>query len=165
MSSKQEIVIMMACKYIYLHQGGPFHESHEFAMLFIKHLLDILMNANIVKNSFVKSKNEDVDILHTHKKLNSCCPYSLEHLSLCEFISTYQKIPSIKQLLFKEPNPQRASHPLKIQTLRCMVNVFGAQLLDISQEYLALEKCLSYLWTLFILHKPFHYLNDLLGGH
>ncbi len=30
---------------------------------------------------------------------------------------------------------------------------------------MALEKCLSYLWTLFILHKPFHYLNDLLGGH
>jgi hypothetical protein len=49
MSSKQEIVIMMACKYIYLHQGGPFYKSHEFSMLFIKHLLDILMNVNIVR--------------------------------------------------------------------------------------------------------------------
>jgi hypothetical protein len=83
--------------------------------------------------------------LHTHNKLNSCCPYSLEHLSLYEFISTYQKIPSIKQFLFKEPNPQQASHPLKAQTFRCIVNVFGVQLLDISQEDLAFEKCLSYL--------------------
>jgi hypothetical protein len=54
MSSKQEIVIMMACKYIYLHQRGPFYKSHEFAMLFIRYLLNILMNANIVEDSFVK---------------------------------------------------------------------------------------------------------------
>jgi hypothetical protein len=30
---------------------------------------------------------------------------------------------------------------------------------------LAPEKRLSYFHTLFILHKPFHYLNDLLGDH
>jgi hypothetical protein len=62
MSSKQEIVIMMACKCIYLLQGGPFYEFHEFAMLFIRHFLNILMNENIVEDSVVKSKNGDVDI-------------------------------------------------------------------------------------------------------
>jgi hypothetical protein len=30
-----------------------------------------------------------------------------------EFTSTYKKIVSIKQLLFKEPHPQEASHFLK----------------------------------------------------
>jgi hypothetical protein len=37
--------------------------------------------------------------------------------------------------------------------------------MDILQEDLALEKCLSYFQTLLILHKPFRYLNNLLGDH
>ncbi len=35
MCSKQEIVALMAC--LYLLRNGPFYESHEFAMLFIRH--------------------------------------------------------------------------------------------------------------------------------
>jgi hypothetical protein len=49
----------------------------------------------------------------------------LEYFSLYEFISTYQKNAFIKQLLFKEPHLQWTSHPLKVQTLRCIVNAFG----------------------------------------
>jgi hypothetical protein len=60
LSSKQDIAILMAC--LYLLRGGSFYEFHEFAMLFIKHLLDILMNANIMELSLVKSKNGDVAI-------------------------------------------------------------------------------------------------------
>jgi hypothetical protein len=52
----------MAC--LYQLQGGPFYESHEFAMLFFRHFLDTLMIANIVEVSvsLVKSKNGDVVI-------------------------------------------------------------------------------------------------------
>jgi hypothetical protein len=53
LSSKQDITVPMAC--LYLLRGGSFYEFHEFAMLFIKHLLDILMNANIMEVSLVKS--------------------------------------------------------------------------------------------------------------
>jgi hypothetical protein len=42
MSSNQEIVALMAC--LYLLWNGPFYESHEFAILFIRHFLNILMN-------------------------------------------------------------------------------------------------------------------------
>jgi hypothetical protein len=52
LSFKQDIMVLMAC--LYLLQGGPFYESHEFAMLFFRHLLNTLMNANIVEASFVK---------------------------------------------------------------------------------------------------------------
>ncbi len=51
---------MMAC--LYLLGGGSFYKSHEFSMLFIKHFLDILMNANIMAVSLVKSMNGDVAI-------------------------------------------------------------------------------------------------------
>jgi hypothetical protein len=34
---KQDIATSMA--FLNLFQGGPFYESHEFSMLFIKHLL------------------------------------------------------------------------------------------------------------------------------
>jgi hypothetical protein len=49
--SKQEITTPMT---LYLFRGGHFYMSHEFAMLFIKHLLNTLMNANIMEASFVK---------------------------------------------------------------------------------------------------------------
>ncbi len=42
LSFKQEIVVPMAC--LYLLRGDPFYKFHEFVMLFIKHLLDSLMN-------------------------------------------------------------------------------------------------------------------------
>jgi hypothetical protein len=93
LSFKQDIVVPMAC--LYLLQGGPFCESHEFAMLFFRHLLDTLMNANIVEASFVKSKNGDV-IIYTPTTNYSCHPNSLERLSLYEFTSIYKKIVSIK---------------------------------------------------------------------
>jgi len=90
---KQDIVVLMAC--LYLLQGGPFYKSHEFAMLFFRHLLDTLMNASIVEASLVKSKNGDV-IIYTPITNYSCDPNSLEHLFLYEFTSIYQKTNSIK---------------------------------------------------------------------
>jgi hypothetical protein len=71
----------MAC--LYQLQGGPFYESHEFAMLFFRHFLDTLMIANIVEVSvsLVKSKNGDV-VIYTPIIDYSCHPNSLEHLSL-----------------------------------------------------------------------------------
>jgi hypothetical protein len=60
LSSKQDIAVPMAC--LDLLRGGSFYEFHEFATLFIKHLLDVLMNVNIMELSFVKSKNGDVAI-------------------------------------------------------------------------------------------------------
>jgi hypothetical protein len=50
----------MAC--LYLLQGSPFYKSHELAMLFIKHLLDTLMNANFMEASFLRLKNGSVAI-------------------------------------------------------------------------------------------------------
>jgi hypothetical protein len=88
----------MAC--LHLLRGGPFYKFHEFVMLFIKHLLDTLMNANIVEASFVRSVNGDV-IIYTPTIDYSCRPNSLEHLSLYEFTSIYKKVVSIKQLPFK----------------------------------------------------------------
>jgi len=108
---------------LYLLRGGPFYKSHEFAMLFIRHLLDILMNANIVEASFIRSKNGNVAI-YTPTTNYSCRLDSLEHLSFYEFTSTYKKIASIKQLLFKEPHPQQASHSLKVQTFKHIINVW-----------------------------------------
>jgi hypothetical protein len=60
LSSSQDIAVPMGC--LYLLRSGFFYNFHEFAMLFIKHLLDTLMNANIMEVSFVKSKNGDVAI-------------------------------------------------------------------------------------------------------
>ncbi len=92
LSSKQEITALMTC--LYLLRGGPFYESHEFSMLFIRHLLDTLMNANIMEASLIILENGDVAI-YTPITYSSCHPNSLEHLSLYEFTSTYQKIDSI----------------------------------------------------------------------
>jgi hypothetical protein len=86
LSFKQEIAVPMAC--LYLLQGSPFYKSHEFAMLFIRHLLDILMDAYIMEASFVRLKNGDVPI-YTPTINYSCCPNLLEHLSLYEFTSIY----------------------------------------------------------------------------
>jgi hypothetical protein len=63
MSSKQKIIVLMAC--LYLLWSGPFYEFHEFVILFIKHLLYNLMNANIVEVSLVRSINGNLAI-HTH---------------------------------------------------------------------------------------------------
>jgi hypothetical protein len=152
----------MTC--LYLFQGGPFYESHKFVMLFMKHLLNTLMNANIVEVSLVRSINGDV-VIYTPTTTYSCHLDLVEHLSFYEFTSTYKKIVSIKQLPFKEPHLQRASHSLKVQTFTCIVNVSRVQLLDITQEDLALERHFSYFRTLLILHKGFCYLNNLLGDH
>jgi hypothetical protein len=78
---------------LYLFRGGPFYESHEFAMLLIRHLLDTLMN--IVEASLIRSKHGDVAI-YTPITNYSCHLDSLEHLSLYEFTSTYKKIASIE---------------------------------------------------------------------
>ncbi len=83
----------MAC--LYLFRGGPFYKFHEFVMLFIKHFLDTLMNADIVEVSVVRLVNGDVTI-YTPTIDYSCCPNSLEHLSLYEFTSIYKKVVSIK---------------------------------------------------------------------
>jgi hypothetical protein len=97
-------------------------------MLFIRHLLDILMNADIVEVSFVRSENGDV-VIYTPITDYSCCPNSLEHLSLYEFTSTNKKIIFVKQLLFKEPHPQWASHFLKAQTfILSMFSKFNYQI-------------------------------------
>lgn len=92
LSPKQKIAALMTC--LYLLRGGPFYESHEFSMLFIKHLLDTLMNANIMEASLVILENGDLAI-YTPTTYYSCRPNSLEHLFLYEFTSTYQKIDSI----------------------------------------------------------------------
>jgi hypothetical protein len=112
-------------------QGSPFYESHELAMLFIKHLLDTLMNADIMEASLIKLKNGNVAI-YTPTMDYSYCPNSLEHFSLYEFTSTYKKFTSVDQLLLKKPHLQRASHSLKAQTLRCIVNFSEAWLPNIS---------------------------------
>jgi hypothetical protein len=88
---------------------------------------------------------------------------TLEGLSLYEFTSIYKRFSSIKQLILKKSYPQWASHSLKAQTFRCIVNVSKARLLDISQKELAPKMCLSYFQTLLILHKPFCYLKWPLG--
>ncbi len=75
------------------------------------------MNENVVEVSLVRSENGDV-VIYTPVMDYSCCPNSLEHLSLYEFTSTYKTIASIEQLLFKEPHLQWASHFLKAQTFR-----------------------------------------------
>ncbi len=141
LSSKQKIAAPMTC--LYLLQGGPFYESHKFVMLFIKHLLNTLMNANIVEVSLVRSVNGDV-VIYTPTTNYSCHLDLVEHLSFYEFTSTYKKIVSIKQLPFKEPHLQRASHSLKVQTFKCIVNVSRVQLSNIAREDLALEKHFSY---------------------
>ncbi len=112
--------------------------------------------------SFVRSVNGDV-VIYTPTTNYSCHLDSVEHLSFYEFTSTYKKIVSIKQFPFKKPHLQRASHSFKVQSFKCIVNVFRVQLSDIAQEDLGLEKHFSYFRTLLILHKRFHYLNDLLG--
>jgi len=153
LSSKQKIVAPMTC--LYLLQGGPFYEFHKFVMLFMKHLLNILMNANIVEVSIIRSINGDV-VIYTPTTIYSCHLDSVEHLSFYEFTSTFKNIVSIKQLPFKKPHLQKASHS-------CIINVFKVQLSDIAQEDLGLEKHFSYFRTLLMLHKRFRYLNDLLG--
>jgi hypothetical protein len=69
-------------------------------MLFIKHLLDTLMNVDIVEASFIRSVHGDVTI-YTPTIDYSCHPNSLGHLSFYEFTSIYKKVASIKQLPFK----------------------------------------------------------------
>jgi hypothetical protein len=80
---KQDIAASMTC--LYLLQGGPFYKSHEFSMLFIRHLLNILMNVDIVEASFVRSKNRYV-VIYTPTTHYSNHPNSLEHVSFYEFI-------------------------------------------------------------------------------
>jgi hypothetical protein len=53
------------------------------------------MNADIVEVSVVRLVNGDVTI-YTPTIDYSCCPNSLEHLSLYEFTSIYKKVVSIK---------------------------------------------------------------------
>jgi hypothetical protein len=101
------------------------------------------MNANIVEVSLVRSVNGDV-VIYTPTTNYSCHLDLVEHLSFYEFTSTYKKIVSIKQLPFKEPHLQRASHSLKVQTFKCIVNVSRVQLSNIAREDLALEKHFSY---------------------
>jgi hypothetical protein len=79
-----------------LFEGSPFYKSHEFSMLFIRHLLNILMTTNIVEASLVRSKNGDV-VIYTPITDYSNHPNSLEHVSFYEFTSTYNNIFSIKQ--------------------------------------------------------------------
>ncbi len=79
LSYKQKITVPMAC--LYLLRGSPVYKSHEFAMLFIRHLLDVLINANIMEAALVRSKNGNVAI-YTPTTNYSCYPGSLEHLSL-----------------------------------------------------------------------------------
>jgi hypothetical protein len=67
---------LMACQY--LLWGGPFYKFHEFAMLFIKHLLNTLMHANIIEASLVRLENGDV-LIYTPITDYSCCLDSLEH--------------------------------------------------------------------------------------
>jgi hypothetical protein len=119
----------MAC--LYLLQGSPFYESRELAMLFIKHVLNTLMNAYIMEASLIRLKNGNV-VIYTPTMDYSCCPNSLEHFFLYEFTSIYKTIASIEQLLFKKPHLQHASHSLKTQTLRCIVNVSEVRLPNIS---------------------------------
>ncbi len=85
----------MAC--LYQLQGGPFYESHEFAMLFFKHFLDTLIIANIVEVSFVKSKNGDL-VIYTPIIDYSCHPNPLEHLSL-------MSSPQFTKKMFPSNNP------------------------------------------------------------
>jgi hypothetical protein len=92
-------------------------------MLFIRHHLDTLMNVNIVEVSLVRSKNGDV-VVYMPIIDYSCCLDSLEHLSFYEFTLIYKKKSLTKQLLFKGPQPQWASHFLKAQTFRHIVNAF-----------------------------------------
>jgi hypothetical protein len=80
------------------------------------------MDANIMEASLIRSKNGNVAI-YTPTTNYSCHLDSLEHLSLYEFTSTYKKIAAIKQLSFKEPHPQQASHSLKAHTFKHIVNV------------------------------------------
>jgi len=99
---KQDIATSMAC--LYLLQGGPFYESHEFSMLFIRHLLNILMNANIVEASLVRSKNGYV-VIYTPTTNYSDHPNSLEHMSfLCSFQLTKTFIPSNNSNLKAPPS-------------------------------------------------------------
>jgi hypothetical protein len=70
--------------------------------------------------------------LFTHPLWIIHVPNSLEHFSLYEFTSTHKKIVSVEQLLFKKPHLQWASHSLKAQTLKCIVNVYEVQLPNIS---------------------------------
>ncbi len=90
---------------------------HEFSMLFIGHLLNIIMNATIVEASLVRSKNGDV-VIYTPIIDYSNCPNSLEHVSFYEFTSTYTNNFSIKQFQFKSSHLQHVFHALNVQTLK-----------------------------------------------
>jgi hypothetical protein len=63
--------------------------------LFIRHLLNILMNANIMEASLIRLKNGNVAI-YTPTMDYSFWPNSLKHLSFYEFTSTYKKVASIE---------------------------------------------------------------------
>jgi hypothetical protein len=65
-----------------------YQSHHGFAMLLIRHLLDILMNTYIMEASVVISKNGDV-AMYIPTTDYSCRPNSLEHLTLYEFTLAY----------------------------------------------------------------------------
>jgi hypothetical protein len=91
----------MAC--LYLLKSSPFYKFHGFAILFIKHFLNTLMNVNIMEASLVRSKNGNVAI-YTPTMDYSCRRDSLEHFSLYEFALIYKKFVFVEQLLFKNPH-------------------------------------------------------------
>ncbi len=71
-------------------------------------------------------------------------------IGTCPFMNSPQltkKLFHWTTIIQKTP-PQWVCHSLKAQTLGCIINVFWAQLLDISWKDLALEKHLSYFQTL-----------------
>jgi hypothetical protein len=57
-------------------------------MLCIKHLLNTLMNANIIEASLVRLENGDV-FIYTPITYYSCCLYSLEHCGMLVMCTKY----------------------------------------------------------------------------
>jgi hypothetical protein len=60
LSFKLEIATLMLC--LYLLQGSPFYDSHEFAMISISHLLDTLKNTESIDASIVRFKDGNLAI-------------------------------------------------------------------------------------------------------
>jgi hypothetical protein len=104
LSSKYEFVALMAC--LYLLQGSLFYKFHELVMLFIKHLVNTLVNVDFMEASLVRLKNGDVAI-YTPTMDYSCRSNSLEHLSLYEFTSTYKKLLPSNNFYSKSPTFNR----------------------------------------------------------
>jgi len=85
----------MVC--LYLLQGGPFYKSHQFAMLSIKHLLDILENAKNVEALLVISENMNVVVYSPIIDYSGHLD-SVKDPSLCEFTLIYEKNAPIEEL-------------------------------------------------------------------